>query len=270
MKEPSLKKKNTLIIFPTFFAIFFVILLITIGIRIFKYYSDNKKTDDVISNINDLVNLQEEKEIEKSDNENNETENIDVDNKKIESSDYIIDYQNLKNVNNDFVGYIIVPGTNISQTVVKGSDNDFYLHHNFYKKYDVAGWIFADYANKFDGTDKNIIIYGHNMKTGTMFGSLKNVLTDSWYINRNNRFITFIDENGNQKYEVFSVYIIESEDYYRKVNFLEEEFDLFIKTILKRSIHSFDVEVGENDKILTLSTCHTDNRYRVVVHAKKI
>ena len=58
--------------------------------------------------------------------------------------------------------------------VVKGSNNSFYLNHCFDKSYNSAGWIFADYRNKFDNTDKNIVIYGHNMRDGSMFGSMLN------------------------------------------------------------------------------------------------
>ena len=59
---------------------------------------------------------------------------------------------------------------------MKGNDNSFYLNHNFEKKWNVAGWVFADYRNRFDETDKNIIIYGHNGKDGSLFGTLENVL----------------------------------------------------------------------------------------------
>ena len=58
--------------------------------------------------------------------------------------------------------------------VVKGTNNSFYLNHSFDKSNNSAGWIFADYRNKFDNTDKNIVIYGHNMRDGSMFGSMLN------------------------------------------------------------------------------------------------
>jgi len=58
--------------------------------------------------------------------------------------------------------------------VVKGTNNSFYLNHCFDKSNNSAGWIFADYRNKFDNTDKNIVIYGHNMRDGSMFGSMLN------------------------------------------------------------------------------------------------
>ena len=91
-----------------------------------------------------------------------------------------IDFQKFKEKNPDTVAYIEIKNTNINYIVVKGNDNDYYLNHNFFREENKAGWVFSDYRNKFDGTDKNIIIYGHNMKNGSMFASLKNVLNEDW------------------------------------------------------------------------------------------
>ena len=156
-------------------------------------------------------------------------------------------------------------------TVVKTTNNDYYLTHNFNKEYNSAGWIFADYKNKVDGTDKNLVIYGHNMRDDSMFGSLKWVINEDWYNNEDNKYITLITENETQVYEVFSVYQIEKEDYYIQTNFnTEKEFNTFAQTIKKRSKKDFNVDVNKEDNILTLSTCANNNKYRVVLHAKKI
>lgn len=147
----------------------------------------------------------------------------------------------------------------------------FYLKHSFDKSNNSAGWIFADYRNKFDGTDKNIIIYGHNMKDNSMFGSLKSVISEDWYNNEDNKYITLITENEIQIYEVFSVYQIEKEDYYIQTSFNSEtNFNTFAQTIKKRSKKKFKVDVNKEDNILTLSTCANNNKYRVVLHAKKM
>ena len=75
--------------------------------------------------------------------------------------------------------------------VVRSTNNSFYLNHSFDKSKNLAGWIFADYKNKFDNTDKNIVIYGHNMRDDSMFGSLKNILNSDWYDNEENTNIWF-------------------------------------------------------------------------------
>ena len=119
--------------------------------------------------------------------------------------------------------------------------------------------------------DKNIVIYGHNRRDGTMFGSLQNVLKEEWYNNKENQYITFEKENETEIYQVFSVYQIEVEDYYIKTSFdTEGKFEEFINTIKSRSINNFETDVKTDDNILTLSTCANNNKYRVVLHAKKV
>ena len=164
-----------------------------------------------------------------------------------------------------------VNGTNIEYIVVKGKDNKYYLTHNFDKKNNTGGWVFADYRNRFDETDKNIVIYGHNTKDGSMFNTLKRVLGSDWYNNPNNYKVTLVTERDTYYYEVFSTYSILAEDYYINTIFpSSEEFKDFINTIKSRSVHDYGVVVDETDSVLTLSSCIGDNSKRVVLHAKLI
>jgi len=231
----------------------FIILFAVSGIKILNYIKDSKENEKIFDEIAKYIVVQE----------------VSDDSIKYNSK-YKIDFESLKQKNNDTVGFLKVKGTDIEQVVVKTKDNNYYLSHNFEKSQNNAGWIFADYRNNFDGTDKNIIIYGHNMRNGTMFSSLKNVLNSDWKENEENRYITFITENEYAIYEVFSVYQIENEDYYMKTSFNGKEFDTFINTIKKRSKYNFNVDINDNDKILTLSTCGDNNKDRVILHAKKI
>ena len=184
------------------------------------------------------------------------------------NEEYKIDFVKLKQKNSDAIAWIKVKGTDIDFPVVKGTDNSYYLTHNFDKEKNKAGWIFADYRNKFDGTDKNIIIYGHNMKNGSMFASLKDVIKEEWYNNENNKYIALITENENCKYQVFSVYQIETEEYYLQTNI--SNFKEFVEKIKGRSKKDFNVDIKETDSILTLSTCADNTKYRVVLHAVKV
>ena len=155
--------------------------------------------------------------------------------------------------------------------VVKGTNNSFYLNHCFDKSNNSAGWIFADYRNKFDNTDKNIVIYGHNIRDGSMFGSMLNILNAKWYENEEITNITLYTENEKCMYKVFSIYKIENEDYYIKTEFKNDnEFEDLKKTLKKRRIKDFNVDVSKDDNILTLSTCANNNKYRVVLHAKNV
>lgn len=182
-----------------------------------------------------------------------------------------IDFVSLKKKNKEIVAYLKVPGTKIDYVVVKGKDNSYYLKHNLYKQSSVAGWIFMDYHNKLDGNDKNIVIYGHNTYNGTMFGTLKNVVKKDWYENMDNHTFNLVLEDEVLTYQVFSTYSIKVEDYYINTIFKNNnEFDEFVKTLKKRSVYNYDVEVSGEDSILTLSTCTGGGKSRMVLHAKRI
>ena len=241
------KKSILLILLSSIFALGIIISFYNIA----KWYIDNrenKELEDKLANVVTVI-------------ENNE---------KCEEKGYNINFEELKSTNADTVGWLKVKGTDIEYAVVRANDNSYYLNHNFEKKYNKAGWIFADYKNNIDETDKNIVIYGHNRKDGSMFGTLKNILKEEWYSNEENLVIDFVTEKEQAKYQVFSIYKIENEDYYINTEFKENEFSEFIKTLKNRSIKDFKIDVTENDSILTLSTCADDNKYRVVLHAKKI
>ncbi len=227
-------------------------ILIYSGIKIFKWYKDKTNNNKIAEQIKSTVIVEEK----------NEDENKD---------EYTVDFNKLKEQNNETIAWLKVNNTNVEYPVVKGTNNSFYLNHSFDKSSNSAGWIFADYRNKFDNTDKNIVIYGHNMRDGSMFGSMLNILNSKWYENEENTNITLYTENEKSIYKVFSVYKIENEDYYIKTEFKNgNEFEGFIKNLKKRSIKDFNVDVSKDDNILTLSTCANNNKYRVVLHAKKV
>ncbi len=121
-----------------------------------------------------------------------------------------------------------------------------------------------DYKNKADGTDKNMVIYGHQMSDGSMFGSLSKLLDEENV--KDNLVINYVDEQGIKKYEIFSIYIIEPEEYYIKTNFSEQEFVKFKEKIKKRSMFKVEKEL-DNKNVLTLSTCHNFGQKRLAVHA---
>ena len=190
----------------------FLILLVYSSINIFKWYNNNKENKQIINEIAESVTINEDTNEEKK---------------------YKINFEELKQKNSDTVAWLKVENTNIEFPIVQANNNSYYLTHNFDKKYNVAGWIFADYKNKLDGTDRNIVVYGHNMRNNSMFGSLKDVITEEWYNNEENKYITFVTENDYQTYQVFSVYQIKTEDYYIKTEFKNNEFTEFIDTITK-------------------------------------
>lgn len=245
-KDKRKNKKKLLII--NVIQLILIIILVYSVMHIVIWYKNNKTNKKIIEEISKAVEI----------NENTE-----------DKQEYKVNFEELKNKNSDTVAWIKVENTNIEFPVVKANDNNYYLTHNFNKENNKAGWIFADYKNKFNGTDKNIVIYGHNMRDKSMFGSLKDVIKEEWYNNEENKYITFVTENEYQTYQVFSVYQIEKENYYIQTDFKNNEFEEFIKTIKQRSKKEFNVDVTSKDNILTLSTCANNNKYRVVLHAKK-
>ena len=249
------------------------LLLSTLTISLFNIFLWNK---DNKANENNLKDIEKNTEIKiVKDNDNTEFINKPLD----ENDDYWyystfdlidVDLKKLKEKNNDTIGWLNVNNTNINYPFVKSSDNDYYLHHSFDKSYNNAGWVFLDYRNNKNLTDKNNIIYGHHRVNNTMFTSLLNTLNESWYTNKDNHIIRVSLENENSLWQIISVYKIPVESYYITTKFNNDnEFITFLDTISKRSIYNFNYNVNKEYIILTLSTCYDDNT-RVVVHAKLI
>ena len=242
------KKLNKKQIILNILIVIFIIAFVVSVVYIAKWLLDNRANQKIADKVSETI----------------------IDTSNNEEKEYKVDFEKLKEINEQIVAYLKVNGTKIEYAVVQAKDNNYYLRRNLDKKYNVGGSIFMDYKNKLDGTDKNIVIYGHNIKDGSMFGTLKNILDEEWYNNNENYIIDFITEKEQAKYQVFSVYKIKNEDYYINTEFKKNEFSTFIKTLKNRSIKDFEIEITENDSILTLSTCADNNKYRVVLHAKKI
>lgn len=177
-------------------------------------------------------------------------------------------FKKLLSINKETVAYLTVKNTQISYPVVQHSDNSYYLGRDFYKKKTVMGWVYMDYRNNPKEFDDNTIIYGHNMKNGTMFGSLKKVLDSSWRKNEENMTISLDLPTGSYKFKIFSIYKVDyTTDYLITKFHSKSSKEDFINMITKRSIFNSGIKVGLDDKILTLSTCTGSNNRRLVVHA---
>ena len=181
-----------------------------------------------------------------------------------------VDFQNLKSINSDTIGWIQLNGTNINYPFVQTKDNTYYLTRSFDKTYNSAGWVFMDYRNSSTTFDKNTIIYAHGRLDKTMFGSLKNILTSGWLDNPENYIVKLSTETENTLWQVFSVYHIPTTNDYIRVNFLHNNYFLEFANMLKdRSSFDFNTTINADDKILTLSTCYSKTD-KVVLHAKLI
>ncbi|RRG90396.1 sortase SrtB, partial [Clostridioides difficile] len=169
----------------------------------------------------------------------------------------------------DFKFWLSVENTNINYPVVQSKDNSYYLDKDFYKKDSISGTLFMDYRNK-SIDDKNIIIYGHNMKNKTMFNNLNKFKDADFFKNNNKIKITL---NGKEfLYDVFSAYIVESDYDYLKTNFNNEsDYQNYINDITSKSLYKSPIKVNSNDKIVTLSTCTYEfDDARMVIHGRLI
>ena len=106
--------------------------------------------------------------------------------------------------NPDTVGWIEIPGTGISYPLMQADDNAYYLNHTFSGKVNSAGSIFMEQLNSSDFTDLHTIIYGHNMKNGSMFAGLKNYSSPSYLVSHPTVYLDLAD--GTHAYQIFSVY----------------------------------------------------------------
>lgn len=177
--------------------------------------------------------------------------------------------EDLSNINNDFRFWLEVDNTNIEYPVVQGIDNYFYLKKDIYKNYLSSGSIFMDYRNNFK-TDKNIIIYGHNMKNKTMFNNLEK-FKEKEFFNQNNK-IRIFDKDKKYIYEVFSAYYVDPNYNYIIPNFdNKEEYISYLENIKNKSLFKSNININSDDKIITLSTCSYETQdTRTVVHGKLI
>ena len=181
------------------------------------------------------------------------------------------DLQSLLAKNADTVGWVYVNNTNIDYPVVIADDNYFYLTHSFDKSVNSAGWIFADYRCDFSKNNYNCVVYGHNRKDASMFGSLQRVLGEEWYSTEENLYINFSSiTKGDHVYRIFATFVCNDEDVsgYTQTHFnSKEEFQAYVKKLEKHSSHDFGTDVENAEEMLTLYTCYGLNNQRLLVCA---
>ena len=241
--------------------------------KIIEWKMDNNATEKLITNINDVV------EIEELEDENVVLSEISQ-NRDIVKKDYYwkfvelplmkVNFANLNDINSDTVAFINVPSTNINYPIVQTYNNDYYLNHTYDRSNNGAGWVFLDYRNNLNELSSNSVIYAHGRVDNTMFGTLKNTLTKEWLDNPDNYYIRLITPGYSSIWQVFSVYRVKTESYYLQTTFSRENEKLeFYNKLLNRSTHDFNTSIDVEDKLLTLSSCYNQFE-KVVIHAKLI
>lgn len=225
-----------------------IVSLIIVGYIFIKDYLECN------SNNEDIDDLVDEVFIENSNKEENK-----------------IDWNNLKSINEDIIGWIEIEGTDINYPILKDNDNLYYLKHNYLKKYNSNGSIFSLDINPFE--DRETLLYGHNMKNGTMFSILGNYLDKDFLFSHQK--IKIYTPNKNYEGVIFSAYSIGIGT--EKNNISNLGFDKKVEYYKKSSQIKVD-NVEFTDKIVKLSTCSyinsrtrpTDQRYYIIATLNEI
>jgi sortase B len=169
---------------------------------------------------------------------------------------------------NNCIGYLQVDTTDIADWVVQSDDNKYYLEHDYNDAISTSGALFGDYRNNFEDLSVNNIIYGHNMADGSMFGTLQNLRN----VAKDTKINIYLNTRCYSNiFEVYSVYEIDLKTF----NYIQTNFEdtLAIQNFITETrkyneVSEFDnIQIPENTKVLTLSTCTAGGKKRFVVHA---
>jgi sortase B len=184
-------------------------------------------------------------------------------------------FEQLAAINGDYLGWLTVGGGVVDLPVVLGADNDFYLKHDFYSNVSSYGTLFADCLTQREQAG-NLLIYGHHMKNGSMFGSLKSYADLEFFENHSQ--ITWETAAGVAEYELFAVLVVPGEeddpeylsirDYLGQVSTDRQE--QLLSELRSRAQIWRDVQVEDDDRLLFLMTCdYTKTNGRLLLCAVK-
>lgn len=249
-------------------------IVISCGIYIGNYYYQGYQYQKQNQSLTKLVKETKEDKIEGKE----VAGSIEVDLKEGEpvALDILSEYQTLYEKNKELIGWLTIEGTKIDYPVLQAKDNEYYLKRDFYGEEDRHGSLFLDTNSDILLPTTNFIIYGHNMKDGTMFSALRNYKKESFYQQHN--IITFNTIYEKAQYEIVSVFLsqvyLQNQEVFKYYQFIhassKKEFNEFYNNIKELSLYDTGVDVQYGDTFITLSTCdYTTKDGRLVVVAKK-
>ena len=188
-----------------------------------------------------------------------------IENKIEELPQDVLDLESIKELqlqynNDEIIGLLYIPETNIKEPIAQTENNDYYLKHDLYKNDNIQGAVFLDYRTKINKDKKNLI-YSHNSQRYEVpFRELEGYYDKTYYDNHQYIYLKSINEIA--KYQIFSIYVETSDWEYTKINF-ENKHDWFqhIKYLKDKSWYETNVDITNKDKILILQTCSNHNDY---------
>ena len=180
-----------------------------------------------------------------------------------------IDWEGLKNRNEDIIGWIDIPAVEISYPLVQGDDNEFYLHRGIDKEYLFAGCLFLDSACDRELQNYNSIIYGHNMRNGSMFARLKEFLSAETI--QKCPYFWIYTPGGDFLFRVVSAHTAAPGSDTFTVRFKDyKSYAAWIEKMVALSAPSCGAVAVPGDRLVTLSTCTNDSSARMVVQGKRV
>ena len=212
--------------------------------------------------IEELFKEHKQEELQKTepetenDAEVNATEGVET---ELEEDANLVDWEGLWEVNDDVYAWITIPGTNIDYPILQhDTDNSYYLNYNIDGSYGFPGCIYTENLNAKDFTDNNTVIYGHNLKKGTMFSQLHNFREKDFFDQHDKVYIYTPD--AIFEYTIFAAYPYDDRHLMHSFDFSDEEvYATYLESVLDmRELTSnirSGVEVTKENKIITLSTC---------------
>lgn len=263
MKKKQVKKDSGKFSQERFFRAVMVLLgmiFCVAAVRIVMYYQDMHKSENYAQRLQEAVVQQADAE----------TADRDDPGEKKDTAEEVripeqIDFGSLQQISTDAKAWIFSPGTRINYVIAQAQDNDYYLHRLLDGTEAKAGTLFVDYCNQGDFSDWNTIVYGHHMKNGSMFASLMNYQSQSYYMEHPVMYL-YLPEH-RYRLELIAGYTTGTEDPIYTIPQTPAEKQQLAETAMKKSDFRAETAVEEKDRLVTLSTCsysYDDARYVVI------
>ncbi len=272
MKEISKTKRR--IIYYSIYTILALLIILSI-IYITNYFLSKKQAIQE-SQLLDKIEIDENqvKEANETTEEANITTQENIEETTNQETERILKVQKLQEENSDIVGWLEIEGTSINYPVLQGTDNEYYMTHNYKKQKSKNGSIFLTKDYDWSIPSSNLLIYGHNLNNGTMFQELLKYEKEEFY--KEHPIIRFTTNKEDAEYEIISVfksrvYYKTEKNVFRYYFFVnansEAEYNEFVQNAKKASLYDIDKTAKFGDQLITLSTCSyhvEDGRFAVV------
>lgn len=287
-KTHKINKEKQLIIYKSLTIILMLVILFFackwgyekyVEIRTEKMYQDMMSQVNTVSESDQTTSGESDEVVDTSDIEDTQTETVepeeDILPDDVDIPEKNLDWNSLADINSDIYAWIYIPNTKVDYPILQSSDDDsYYLTHNLDGSKGYPGCIYTEKVNYKDFFDFNTIIYGHNMKSGTMFRTLHDFEDKEFFYK--NKYIYIYTEEETYVYEIYAAYTTNDAHILNTNDFSTElGRQAYIETSVTHAEATGgnvrnDVDVTTDSKIITLSTCTSKSNQRFLVQAIRL